>query len=76
MRYKEEWIGKTRLRQKDGSQWVSVRFGNGWFNGREVRVIGQLSADRAKRIYIEAGNIAEAEDRACILIDEVNARRA
>lgn len=75
MRYKEEWIGKTRLRQKDGSQWVQVRFGDGCYTGREVRVIGKLSADRAKRIYMEAGNIAESEDRACVTIDEVNARR-
>jgi hypothetical protein len=76
MRYKEEWIGKTRLRQKEGSQWVSVRFGDGYFRGREIKVCGQLSAERARAIYIEAGNIAEAEDRTCILLDEVNARRA
>lgn len=76
MRYTEEWIGKTRLRQKDGSQWVAVRFGDGYYRGREVKVIGQLSPDSKKRLYIEAGNVAESKDRACVTLDEINMRRA
>jgi hypothetical protein len=76
MHYTEEWIGKTRLRQKEGSQWVAVRFGDGWFKGRVEKVIGLLSPDTKRRLYIEAGNIAEAEDRMSCTLDEVNARRA
>jgi hypothetical protein len=76
MRYTEEWIGKTRLRQKEGSQLVAVRFGDGYFMGREVRVIGHLLPETKKKIYWEASKKAESEDRACCCLDEVNARRA
>jgi hypothetical protein len=82
MRYKEEYVGTTRLRQLDGSQYVSVRFRDGDYAGREVKVRGELKAsaarsvkDRAIAMVIAAGNIVASEDRACSTFAEVNARR-
>jgi hypothetical protein len=75
MRYKEEFVGTTRLRQQDGSQYVSVRFRDGDYAGREVKVVGELSADRARGLVIAAGNIAASEDRSFDTLAEVNARR-
>jgi hypothetical protein len=63
MRYKEEFVGTTRLRQLPGSRWVEVKFRDGAYAGREVKVCGELSADRARAIVIEAGRGVEAEDR-------------
>jgi len=75
MRYKEEFVGTTRLRQQEGSQYVTVKFRDGDYAGREVKVVGELSADRARGLVIAAGNIVASEDRACSTFAEVNARR-
>jgi hypothetical protein len=75
MRYKEEFVGTTRLRQQKGSQHVAVKFREGPYAGRVVLVIGILSADRARAIVIEAGRVAEAEDRRDSTLAEVNAGR-
>jgi len=82
MRYKEEYVGTTRLRQLDGSQYVSVKFRDGYYAGREVKVHGELKASAAKSLreraialVIAAGNIVASEDRECSTLAEVNARR-
>ena len=74
-KYKEEYIGRTRLTQPLGSQVVTVHFPRDIWPGRDVRVAGTLKPDTARRIYNEAGNQAEAEDRKASALADVNARR-
>ena len=74
-KYKEEYIGRTRLPQPLGSQLVTVHFPRDIWPGRDVRVSGTLKPDTARRIYNEAGNQAEADDRKGSALADVNARR-
>ena len=74
-KYKEEYIGRTRLTQPLGSQLVTVHFPRDIWPGRDVRVSGTLKPDTARRIYNEAGNQAEAEYRKDSALADVNARR-
>jgi hypothetical protein len=74
MRY-EEFVGTTRLRQREGSQLVTVVFRDGPYAGRWVKVIATLSAENARTIEREAGRKADEEDRRDSTLAEVNARR-
>lgn len=74
-KYKEEYVGRTRLTQPDGSQVVTVSFPNDVWPGRKVKVLGTLTAAKAKGFVIEAANQAEAEDQQFSAFAEVNARR-
>lgn len=75
-KYKEEYVGRTRLTQPEGSQVVTVSFPRDIWPGRNVRVHGTLSAETAYKCYFAAGNQADAEDQESETIEEVNARRS
>jgi hypothetical protein len=74
-KYKEEYIGRTRLTQPEGSQVVTVHFPRDIWPGRDVKVSGNLGADTAYGIYWAAGNQAKDEDRKASALADVNARR-
>lgn len=74
-KYKEEYVGRTRLTQPDGSQVVTVHFPRDIWPGRDVKVCGHLSAATAREIYLKAGNQADVEDQESETLAEVNARR-
>lgn len=53
-KYKEEYIGRTRLTQAKGSQVVTVWFPKDIGPGKPVQIPGVLSADKAGDIYFMA----------------------
>jgi hypothetical protein len=75
-KYKEEYVGRTRLTQPEGSQVVTVHFPRDIWPGRKVKVCGHLSAATAREIYSYAGRKADAEDQESETLAEVNARRS
>ena len=74
-KYKEEYVGRTRLTQPLGSQLVTVQFPRDIWPGRDVRVAGTLGAATAYGIYWAAGNQAKDEDRKGSALADVNTRR-